>query len=861
MDRSFYLKTKVLMGFGLVLIAIILASIIAYQSYEQLSRSVQTLSRQDTSMQQIDSIMVLVSKSENHLQEYTIEKSKEKLHTYDSLVRNVRLRVQRLNIVLPDNNNELDTILNLINAKLVSMNKFLEIREKRNNYRFYDEALAQLEQKASQEEIQLTPETQLEADLPKDTAQITSDSLAQQEEEKGWFRRIIDRLTNRQPTEEETTTEGSPQLAETEVPEEDTVVATEVSPPNLSVDSVRQMLIKLKSEQAATELYLNQQELNYLANNARVMNRIHELTAEVKRQRLKEYATQSEQARITLKSSLSRLGIILVIALASTILFVYLIFTDITKSDFLKRQLELAKEKAEQLARVKEDFLANMSHEIRTPLTAILGFGGLLKTTKLNDQQQEYVTAVNSSSSHLLSLVNDILDYSKIEAGHLHFESAAFDLQQLVEQVCTDMRLLAEKKGLQLISETEGEGLNYVKGDAFRLKQVLYNLISNAIKFTEEGGVIVRTRLKELSSDHVSAQLQVIDSGIGIPEEKQQHIFDAFVQSDVSDTRKFGGTGLGLSISKKIIETQGGEIALESTPAEGTTFYIALPFRKSTREEVLAADTPEEDRVSFVGMRVLVIDDDPLNKQLLSLMVEKWGVECIMASSGQEGLNVLQEQEINLVLVDLQMPSMPGAQVASTIRKMDLDLPVIAFTARVTEKQDFFLKKGFDGVLHKPFKEEDVMQILREHVNGFETPIEKNQEEKDTEVTAPAPLIDDAFFSFTNIQRFIGDDQETLLLFLENFTHVLRDAITQLDLAIQHKDVQMMGYYAHKLYPNIAQLGVKELPQRLRQIESDAKDNVEVEFLKDNVVRVIELCQKLEKMLHAHLDELKAKAG
>ena len=859
MDRSFYLKTKVLMGFGLVLMAIILASVIAYQSYEQLSRSVQTLSRQDTSIQQIDSIMVLVSKSENHLQEYTIEKSKEKLHTYDSLVRNVRLRVQRLNIVLPDNNRELDAILNLINAKLVSMNKFLEIREKRNDFRFYDEALEQLEEKVIQEKIQPPPNEQHQVDISKDTTQIPPDT---QKEEKGWFRRIIDRLLKKQPTEEQSTSQTNPQIAETdEASEKDTLVAAEVSPPNLSVDSVRQMLIKLKSEQAATELYLDQQELNYLANNALVMNRIHELTAQVKHQRQTEYTKQSEKARKTLKSSLSRLGIILVIALVSTILFVYLIFTDITKSDFLKRQLELAKEKAEQLARVKEDFLANMSHEIRTPLTAILGFGGLLKTTKLTDQQQEYLAAVNSSSSHLLSLVNDILDYSKIEAGHLHFESVAFDLQQLVEQVCMDMRLQAEKKGLQLIYETDVEELNYVRGDVFRLRQVLYNLISNAIKFTKEGGLIVRTQLNALSPDYVSAQLQVIDSGIGIPEEKQQHIFDAFVQSDVSDTRKFGGTGLGLSISKKIIETQGGEIALESAPGVGTTFYIALPFRKSTKEEVLATETSEEDQISFGKMHVLVIDDDPLNKQLLSLMMEKWGVDCKLVSSGQEGLHVLRKQEINMVLVDLQMPEMPGEQVASSIREMGLDLPIIAFTARVTEKKDFFQNRGFDAVLHKPFRDEDVLQILREYGNAFATYREQSKEENNTKATVTDPSGDGAFFTFTNIQRFISDDQDTLLIFLENFTHVLGDAVTQLEKAIQEKDTQTMGYYAHKLYPNIAQLGVQDLLQLLRQIENDAVGDTEPEFLKDDVARVIVLCQKLEKLLLAHLNELKAKAN
>ena len=867
MNRSFYLKTKVLLGFGLVLSAIVLASVIAYHSYEQLSRAVQTLSRQDTRLQQIDSILVIVSNSENHLQEYMIEKSPKKLQKYDSLVSNVRQRVQQLKTVSTVNNTKLDSILILINAKLVSMNKFMEIRERRDDFRFYDEALKQLAQKANNEKPVPPREKQSEAKPEtsavdrSEQADINNREQEQEEEkEKGWFKRIIDRLwDNGEPPEDEPATD-SLKLAETEVlPEEDTLFQTEQETPNLSVDSVRQMLLKLKSEQAATEQYLNQQELDYLSTNAQVMNRIHDMVAGVKHQRQTEYTRQSQEARDMLRSSLSRLGVILVIALCSTILFVYLIFADIAKSDFLKRQLEMAKEKAEQLAKVKEDFLANMSHEIRTPLTAILGFSGFLKKTLLNSKQQEYVSAVSSSSSHLLSLVNDILDFSKIEAGQLRFETEPFDINLLVQQLCIDMRLQAEKKDLQLIAETERNGLCFVKGDAFRLRQVLYNLISNAIKFTEEGGVIVRARLKELNDEYVSAQLQVIDSGIGIPKEKQQHIFDAFVQSDVSDTRKYGGTGLGLSISKKIIETQGGEIALESTPGEGTTFYIALPYRKSSEEEALAVEQHTQPNLRFPGLRMLVIDDDPLNTQLLSLMVKKWEVSCLLARSGKEGLEMLKNHTIDLILTDLQMPEMHGEEVAKTIREMGHSVPIVAFTARVTLQEDYFQDKGFQGVLHKPFHDHDVLQMLRHQAPSFAESVEVSESKHN--VNNNGESTESALYSLENIRRFIGDDQQALCSFMENFLKVLREAIEKMDVAIHDNDTQSMGYYAHKLYPNIAQLGVDKLAQLLRGIENDARSEQPAAISKDDISYALVLCQELEKALGAHLKSLKAEVS
>lgn len=878
MNRSFYLKSKVLLGFGFVLIAIIGASVVAYDSYEQLSNAVQTISRPDTRLQQIDSIMFIVGKSETSLQEYTITKSAEKLQQYDAQVADIRHRVQELKSRSTYDESELDSILNLINAKVVNMDEFMKIRERRDVFEFYDRAIEELERARPQKKENDTLQNQSEAqdEVQEQQDNDTTEYIAEQvepetqqeevatEEDKKLLRKIWRGLFGRKKQEPDTTEVASEadDVTDSLSTEVDTAAFT-----NLTVDSVRQMLNTLKSEQAATERYLDRQELNYLSNNTEVMSQINGLISEVRIAQQESYQAHLEGARIMLESSLSRLGMILLLALGSSIIFIYLIFSDIAKSDFLKTQLEKSKAHAERLARVKEDFLANMSHEIRTPLTAILGFTNLLKNTKLQGTQQEYLAAVDSSSSHLLALVNDILDFSKIEAGQLKFEHQPFDMKALIEQVNRDMQLQAEKKDLQIHWEIKGEEYRYLKGDAFRLKQILYNLISNAIKFTEEGGVIVRCKLKPMDAEMIKAQLEVVDTGIGIPPEKQKHIFEAFVQSDVSDTRKYGGTGLGLSISKKIVESQGGEMALESEVGEGSTFYVALPYEATTQEEFTSTALASEPQVEsvFPESKLLIIDDDPLNTQLLSLIVKKWEVQAYVAHSGEEGLEILKDTPVDLVLTDLQMPGMHGEEVASQIRTLDKVVPIVAFTARVTENKDYFKERGFTDVLHKPFNERQVYTLIEKYLASQAVNITSLPKE----ITAKDEP-DAEFYSLSNIISFIGDDQEALIAFLDSFTGVLVDSTTEMKKALKSGDLQAIAYHAHKMFPNVQQLEVTELAHLLRKLEhqgqlvqQESQDELSAEEfpLKEMVEQVIGMTEKLIAALQEKKELLKAQVS
>ncbi len=259
----------------------------------------------------------------------------------------------------------------------------------------------------------------------------------------------------------------------------------------------------------------------------------------------------------------------------------------------------------------------------------------------------------------MLSLVNDILDFSKIEAGELKFERSPFDIVKIVEQVRTDLLPQAQKKSLSLHYTAEGEELRFVQGDSFRLKQVLYNLIFNAIKFTEEGSISVHCLLEPVNKHITKACISVQDTGIGIPVSKMKEIFGAFSQTDASNTRKYGGTGLGLTISKKLVEAQGGRINVSSKEGRGSEFEVILAFDKASPKAVeTEVKLLPKHTENFAGQKVLVIDDDKLNTRLVEIILHKWGIEPVLANSGKEGLAQYEKQQVDLILCDLQMPEM-----------------------------------------------------------------------------------------------------------------------------------------------------------------------------------------------------------
>ncbi|KFB75259.1 MAG: response regulator [Candidatus Accumulibacter phosphatis] len=388
-----------------------------------------------------------------------------------------------------------------------------------------------------------------------------------------------------------------------------------------------------------------------------------------------------------------------------------------------------AQKNAEAGSRAKSQFLATMSHEIRTPMNGILGMTELLRGTELSPPQRRFADAVYQSAEHLLSLINDILDFSKIEAGKLELESIPFDLRELVEGVGELFAQPAAAKGVELLCSVPHELPVAVKGDPVRLRQILTNLVSNAVKFTGQGEIVVRVKL--LHEDHKQAhfRLEVQDSGIGIGEDQQSRLFHAFVQADGSTTRRFGGTGLGLAIAKKLVEMLGGQIGLISEHGRGSVFWFEMPLLKQTSDARAVNPFAEGLR----GLSVLIVDDNATNCEILAHCLRSWSMSYTIASSGQDALQTLDRLEshrFDLAILDLHMPGIDGFSVARAIRAhpryaaLPLILLVSASGTGVTPPERSAIRK--DCYLSKPVRHSELFKAMTTllALQALESPVE-----------------------------------------------------------------------------------------------------------------------------------------
>lgn len=383
------------------------------------------------------------------------------------------------------------------------------------------------------------------------------------------------------------------------------------------------------------------------------------------------------------------------------------------------KQLETARNEAERASAAKSNFLAQMSHEIRTPLNGVIGMASGLGTTKLDEEQRKMVTTLQSSGELLLTVVNDILDISKVEAGQVSLEEADISLEQILNWIDSTYRPTSAAKGLKWETHLADDAQGWYRGDATRIRQILSNLVSNAIKFTPTGEV--RAEVHCLSRDAAgTAQIEIVvrDTGIGIPPERIEAIFNPFEQADASTTRKFGGTGLGLAITMRLAELMGGNITVESTPGQGSRFAVTLSLERG-QAPAAPADMPAQPADALAArLRALVVDDVATNRLVLQTLLTPLEVDVTCAGSGQEALDILESEHFDVILMDIQMPDMDGVQTTQQLRLREQrsgqdTTPVIAVTANVLPEQvAAYRAAGLDDHLAKPVRREDLVELL-----------------------------------------------------------------------------------------------------------------------------------------------------
>ena len=372
-----------------------------------------------------------------------------------------------------------------------------------------------------------------------------------------------------------------------------------------------------------------------------------------------------------------------------------------------------------------------MSHEIRSPLTSIIGFTEQLEKSETDEDKKKFLQAIHSSSDHLLNTVNDVLDYSKLDAGKLMLENEPFDIGKTIEEIVYSFTLNAEKKGIQLNSNLQIENNLRVMGDEFRLRQILFNLTGNAIKFTSKGSVTITASALWKSETEIDLKVEILDSGVGIPDDQLELIFEEFAQASnnkIGGRRAIKGTGLGLPICKMLVEMQGGNINVQSEINKGSLFTVNIPYQVAQEEHKPISQTVEQSNGSnssslFFGKKALVVEDNDMNILLLTLLLKKYLIDYDVAKDGEVALDLFNSNKYDIILTDINVPKLTGDQLAVAIRRSDdtekSNLPIIALTASiVVDDLDSYLKTGINDILIKPFREADFKAILTKYLEN-----------------------------------------------------------------------------------------------------------------------------------------------
>jgi PAS domain S-box-containing protein len=503
---------------------------------------------------------------------------------------------------------------------------------------------------------------------------------------------------------------------------------------------------------------------------------------------------------------------------------------DITEMKQLEFELKGARHKAEESSKAKAMFLANMSHEIRTPLNGIVGMAEQLAQSQLDADQRYFVDIMRSASSTLLSIINDVLDISKIESGKFSIETTPFNLNETIRRTLSIFGEKAKQTNVSLdIELMDDRGIMHL-GDPHRLSQVLFNIVGNAMKFTQAGYVRVTSHLARGENDICLVSFSIEDTGVGMDMAYLTKVFEAFTQEDASVTRKFGGSGLGLSIARNIVHIMGGTIDIESEKGKGTRVNIRIPMRISnekTKQDIVEITDLQK---SLKGLRILAVEDNELNRMVLQVILKKCEVVLTIAHNGQEAIDLIQQQEFDLVLMDVQMPVVDGLEATKYIRnELKMTIPIIGLSANaMREEAEICKEAGMNDYLVKPYSERALVEVMKKW-----SPEDKTTALPQLEFPGEKEL------DLSMLKQYVGDDIQVLKDVVSGYLTHLPPQLDRLELALVGSDVLALRHELHQLKASMEIIGVRPDGLSFAAISNELKSDGLSDLVKTAINSVI----------------------
>ena len=795
-ERNRFITGKVVVGYLLLIAIAVYAVSYIYNIVEQVAVEDFSDNQNRTKIYLVTNTLSLLYESEA-LGQLIVMQQGEITH-FNRTLNKARHNLDSLRTYITDSVqlHKIDTIELLLERKRWNARRLLDTWKEANTDSLYI---------VNFERIMAIPDTVINELQVQERIEVKQDTVVVPRRKRGFFRRLAEAFA---PAKEDTSivVNSTFQVIKDTLVNAYNPTDTIVSVLRSIQDSVtwqRKRLMELLVERAANLRY----------SNSIITQEINQMLRDIEEEEVNASLARLYKKQTLVHAASRKIGLIAVSSILVALLFLALISHDISRSMFYRKQLEKAKLVAENLLRSREKLILTISHDIRAPLSSIMGYIELLQRRHPDARQQYYLENMRSSSDHVLSLVNDLLDYQRLESGQIELHRLPFRVPALFQEIGMSFRPLAEAKNLQLEWVLQPEEMEQVYlGDTIRLRQVVSNLLSNAIKFTDEGKVSLIVSIEQVEFYQYALVILVRDTGPGIPYEERERIFGEFAR--LYGTEQVEGFGLGLSITRKLVQLMHGTLTLESEEGEGSRFKVCVPLPLAGNQ-FMAVDMPTKEAdpeealptldPSLAGQQVtcLLVDDDPLQLALTEELLKQSQVEVVCCTNPRKVCEWLRSRSFAVVITDIQMPQMDGYQLLRMIRESGMEgadrLPVVALSANVGKEQEHYREAGFTAFLNKPFTAAQLISLLNELLKVRLEPC--------------------AGFDFSSLTAFAGEDSEASMGILRTFIEETQKSIEGLMVARAATDRVEAGRIAHKLIPLFAMLGANSLVQHLRLLE------------------------------------------